>query len=69
MTNEEFKSWLLGYVVLTQNLPLTEQRIQIIKNHACLVNEIDGFINLENQMIMKNLVVNQGLGHLFETKT
>lgn len=66
MTNEEFTSWILGYVVLTQDLPLTEQRIDIIKNHAYLVNEIDGFINLENQTIMNNLRVGHGLGFLFK---
>lgn len=66
MTNEEFKQWLLGFVILGQDTALNLHRIQIIENHAHLVVEVDGQLNAENQKIMDNLLDGKTLGHLFD---
>ncbi len=64
LTNDEFNAWLQGYVVLSQDEPLTEERIRIIKNHACLVNEIEGFLTPNNQVILNSLAIGRGLSDL-----
>jgi len=55
MTNDEFQAWLQGYVFLTQDLPLDNHQIFIIKNHANLVKEIDGKLTFDNQMLINHL--------------
>lgn len=62
MTNEEFKTWLLGYVTLTGDLPLNARQIKIIENHANLVSAIDGFLTPENQMIINGIQAGQRIG-------
>lgn len=62
MTNNEFKAWLCGYVLLASDTPLTEQQITIIKNHAQLVVEVDGFLVQEHQTLILQLRSGQQLG-------
>jgi hypothetical protein len=42
MTNEEFKCWISGYLMLTDDLVLDKKQIRIIKNHANLVQAVMG---------------------------
>jgi hypothetical protein len=64
MINDEFKAWLLGYVELTGDLPINSRQIEIIKNHANLVSEVDRILTPENQSIMDNLRVGEKIGTL-----
>lgn len=57
MSNEEFKYWLLGFVLLAQDPPLNSKQIYIIKNHANLAIAIDGALTLKNQYLLDHLVL------------
>ncbi len=57
MSNEEFKYWLLGFVLLAQDPPLNSKQISIIKNHANLAIAIDGALTLKNQYLLDHLVL------------
>ncbi len=57
MSNEEFKCWLLGFVLLAQDPPLNSKQISIIKNHANLAIAIDGALTLKNQYLLDHLVL------------
>ena len=65
MTNDEFRAWILGYVQLTNDLPLNARQITIIKNHANLAHKMDGFLTPDNQVLLSNLKSNQRLGQYF----
>lgn len=45
MTNNEFRYWINGYLVLSEENSLDNYQIQIIKNHANLVKQIAGFLD------------------------
>lgn len=61
MTNEEFKAWLIGYITLSNNPPLTAHQVKMIINHANLAIEIDGALSQENQDIVDNLKTGEQL--------
>lgn len=62
MTNDEFKIWLLGYILLSGDKPVNAHQIDIIKNHANLALEVDGFLTPENQTLIDNIQPGQQLG-------
>lgn len=66
MSNDEFQAWVQGYMLLAQDKPLNEQQIFIIKNHANLVEAVDGPLTLDNQMLINHLNVGVKLGHYFK---
>lgn len=41
MTNEEFKSWISGYITLSSDDNFDLKQFRMIKNHAELVKTID----------------------------
>lgn len=65
MTNEEFKYWINGYLLLTDDLYLDLNQIIIIKNHANLVKSISGeldqninhFINRLKKLSKKDVFI------------
>jgi hypothetical protein len=63
MTNEEFKAWVAGYVLLSDDAAVNEKQITIIKSHANLVKEIDGFLTEENQSVVDNISVGKCLAN------
>lgn len=42
MTNQEFKYWMSGYLILSDEKYLDERQIKIITNHAALVEATVG---------------------------
>jgi hypothetical protein len=56
MTNREFIIWLLGYLQLCPNDPLTRKKLFIIKNHLNLVRAVEGQFSDINACIWKALV-------------
>lgn len=47
MTNNEFKHWINGYLSLTNEDIIDGRQVSIIKNHAHLVKEISGLLDIE----------------------
>jgi hypothetical protein len=64
MSNEEFKYWLLGFVLLAQDPPLNSKQISIIQSHANLAIAIDGALTAENQNLLDHIVVGVRLSGL-----
>ena len=62
MTNQEFTYWINGYLTLSDEKNLNVYQVDIIKNHANLVNvtlgfvdsQIDQFITLLEQEIKQH---------------
>lgn len=46
MTNDEFKCWINGYLVLSTEDYINMKQLVIIKNHINLVKSVDGALDL-----------------------
>lgn len=56
MTNEEFKSWINGYITLSSDDTFDLKQFRIIKNHAELVKTIDKKLVSEIETFLLHLV-------------
>lgn len=52
MTNDEFKCWLDGYLMLTDDVVLDRKQVIIIKNHANLTEAVSLFLTPEIRNFM-----------------
>jgi len=52
MTNQEFKYWMNGYLALSDESYLTKRQVEIIKNHAALVEATVGITDPEIQKLI-----------------
>jgi len=49
MTNDEFKCWINGYLVLSTEDYINMKQLAIIKNHINLVKSVDGVLDVNIQ--------------------